>query len=133
MSLNVFSFSGRLTDTPTVKELKEHTLYNFSIAVNNYAGKDKEYDVFFVECSLWGDRGKFLLRLDKGAEMSVSGKLTVRKWTNKEGVEKTIIGCNVNDYEVHTKPKTDSGVVPKSRIRTEPVEEEKVEDEDIPF
>lgn len=137
MSLNIFTFSGRLTDTPKVREVNDKNVYNFNVAVNNYAGKDKEQDTFFVECTIWGDRGKYLAKFDKGAEISVTGKLSLRKWEGKDGSEKTSLGCFVSDYEVHSKIEEEKKPRTKlsSKPRNEPVEEENTDEDedDVPF
>lgn len=132
MNVNVFSFSGRLTKAPQAKQVNDRLVHTFSVAVNSYAGKDKDQDVFYVNCTIWGDRGKYLAKFNKGVEVTITGKLIVSKWTTKDGAEKTVLGCIVNDYDVHAK-----APVEQPSVRTVPStsseENDNEDDDDVPF
>lgn len=67
-----------------------------SFSVADSQGKDKE--TLWFDCSLWGKRADSLAPyLRKGTRVTVVGTLTMRAWTNKEGIEKTTPSVRVTD------------------------------------
>ena len=130
--LNVFSCSARLVDTPTIREVNDSEVTNFTIAINNYTGKDKPDEAFFVDCDVWGSRGKLVSKLDKGASIMVSGRLSVRKYKDKNGTDRSQLKLFVNDYSVPPKASANNKKDSKPKAVVEDVQEESEED-DIPF
>lgn len=145
MNINVWTFSGRLTRTPILRVVGDKNVCNFSVAINEYAGKDKENSALFVECNVWGGQAAYLAKFDKGDEITVTGQVTQRLWQTKEGVERITLGCRVNNYHIHATPgeiAVDEEEKPKEpekqRARVKPVakavvETEDEDEEDIPF
>ena len=129
--MNVWTISGRLTKQPQMKTVGDSELCSFSVAIN-----ETKDSTMFVDCDWWGSQGKFMTQLVKGTYVTVMGRLTQRKWTTKEGAEKTVIGCRVDRVTVGGKsdvaqPQTVQSD-PKPRREAEVVVEEPEED-DIPF
>ena len=124
--MNVWIFTGRLTKQPVSKQVGNNMVYNFSVAINK--GKDK--DPIYAECDWWGDRGKYITSFDKGSLVTVHGELSPRKWTTKDGVEKTVLGCRVNDVSGLAVTKAERV---EQEARPEPEAVEEPEEDEIPF
>jgi single-strand DNA-binding protein len=134
MSFNKFTFTGRLTSDVKQRVVGDNTVYGFGVAINQYQGKDKEEETLFVDCNLWGDtRGKYLSRFGKGTQILGSGRLSLRSYIAKDGSEKTVLNCRIDEYEVFDKPpEQEKPTRTRTADPTEPKVEE-VEEEDIPF
>ena len=86
MSNNI-SLVGRLGSEPELKTVGNYTVLEFNLA-NNCGFGEKQVTNWF-RCTIWGTRGEKLKEyLSKGKEVFVTGELSLRKYTNKEGVEK---------------------------------------------
>lgn len=126
--MNIWIIGGRLTKDPVGRTVGDKEIYNFSIAVN----KTKD-STLFVECDFWGSRGRFLTKLAKGTYLTVQGEFKKRVWTTKEGVEKTVIGCNVDNVFLGNKS-DNAPKRPEPEVRVEqPIDNNEAEEDDIPF
>lgn len=68
----------------------------FSLAENTY--QNGEQTAQFYDCQLWGERGQKLAQyIQKGGNATVTGSLQIRKYTDRQGTERTAIEINVND------------------------------------
>lgn len=68
----------------------------FNLAINSGYG-EKQITTFY-RCSLFGKRAETLApMLLKGNKIGVTGEITNRPYTNKEGVEKYSLELRVND------------------------------------
>lgn len=87
MSLNVIALCGRMVRDPEVKNVAGKSCANFTIAVDrNYRGADKEKITDFFDCTAWRQTADFVGRYcRKGREVTVSGSMESRKWTDKDG------------------------------------------------
>lgn len=94
--LNLCQFIGRLGKDPETRFMPSgDAVTNFSLAVG-WKGKEKE-GTEWVRCSTYGKlaeiAGKYL---EKGKQCYVSGRMTTRKWTDKDGVERYSTEINVD-------------------------------------
>ncbi len=91
---------GRLTSDPEVKALpNDNSVANFSIAVNEYQGKDKPELTFFADCTLFGNRTKGLRDYaKKGDQILVEGKLRKDSW-EKDGEKRSKVYVLVDDFK----------------------------------
>lgn len=94
--MNVFCFSGNITkdidlrSTTTGKQVA-----NFGIAINE--GKDK---TLFLNCVAWDKTGELISQYcKKGDRLSGSGKIDIRKWTDKEGKDQWTTEIIVNQFD----------------------------------
>lgn len=64
-------------------------ILNFSIPVESGYGDNKK--TFWLNCAVFGKQaeGKLVEYLKKGQEVAVSGELSLREWTDKQGQIKT--------------------------------------------
>lgn len=93
-SLNQCNFVGNLGRDPETKYTPDgDAVTNFSIACSESwkdknSGEKKE-NTEWVRCVAWRQLGEICGQyLKKGSQVFVSGKLTTRKWKDKEGVER---------------------------------------------
>ena len=85
--LNRCEFIGRLGKDPEVRYTADsNAICNFSIAVG-YKSKDKE-TTEWVRITAFGKlAGICADYLKKGSQVFVAGRMTTRKWQNKDGVD----------------------------------------------
>ncbi|ABR91441.1 single-strand DNA-binding protein [Janthinobacterium sp. Marseille] len=78
---------------------------------------DKKTTNWFA-CQIWGKRGEALApHLTKGQQVTVFGQLTLREWTNKDGVKAISPDIRVDEIELQggkqsTAPAKDGGSAP---------------------
>ena len=83
---NNLSLVGRVGKDSELKQVGQHQLLEFSLAGDTGFG-DKKVTSWF-NCAIWGERAeKIQGYITKGKQVYVSGELTLRKYTTKEGKE----------------------------------------------
>jgi single-strand DNA-binding protein len=125
--MNVITIAGQLGRAAEVKHLNSgDAICNFSIA--DSMGKDK--GTIWWNCSLFGKRAESLAPyLVKGQAVTVSGTITEREWTDKEGAKRKSMDVRVNDVALQG-GRRDSEE-PRQEARERVVEP--IVDEDLPF
>ncbi len=97
MSNNI-SFVGRLGSDPELKHVGDYTVLELNVA-NNTGFGDKKITNWF-RCTIWGNRGEKLQSfLSKGKQVFITGELSLRKFTNNDGVEKTSAEVKVDQLD----------------------------------
>jgi single-strand DNA-binding protein len=93
--MNSITVAGQLGKDSEVRFLPNgETACSFSVADSQ--GKDK--DTIWWACSLYGKRAESLSQyLTKGQAVTVTGTVTQRKYTDKNGQERTSMDLRVND------------------------------------
>lgn len=96
--MNSCNLVGRLTHDPELKATPNGvSVCSFSIAVNRPRVKDT---TDFLNCVVWRQGAEYLAKFGhKGSLVAVSGTLTSRKYTDKEGNNRTtfeVIADNVS-------------------------------------
>ena len=88
--LNNVTLVGRLTRDPEIRQTNNGTsVGNFTIA-NDYGVLNGEKQTLFINVSLFGKQTETLAKFfAKGNLIGVTGRLTQRKYTNRDGVEVT--------------------------------------------
>lgn len=120
--LNNVSLIGRTTADPDITRVKNSDILNFSLAVNT--GKE---EVSFINCVAFDKTANIINdNVAKGDNLGVSGFLRQRKWTTKEGVEKSTFEVVVQSLHLLGGAKKED---PVPDAAFPPVEEAK---EDIP-
>lgn len=118
--INVCTFTGRLVKDAEVKETANGSKFmTFTLAVSTYAGKDKEEETSFFDFTS-GATGAAKY-LTKGGAITVTATAKQRKYTDKDGNNRTTISFNAKEFTLPAKAKSDEPA--------EPV----MYDEDIPF
>lgn len=104
--LNLCVFVGRLGKDPELKHMQSgDAVCNTSIAVgrrwkDKSSGEMKEQTTW-VPLAFWGKSAELLGQYaKKGAQIRVTGELTVRKYTDKENMERTVTEIRVTDFQL---------------------------------
>lgn len=100
--LNHITVMGRLTRDPELRHTGSNIpVASFTVAVDrdiaNKQTGEKETD--FIDCNAWRNTAEFVSKyFTKGRMAVVSGRLQMRKWTDKDGNKRTsaeIVADNV--------------------------------------
>ena len=116
--MNNWSFTGRLGRDAEVRFMPNgDAITGFSVAVDFGYGDKK--GSMWPRCTMFGKRGEAVAPyLKKGAQVAISGELSERKWTNKEGVEQVSLELRVNDLTLVGAKQEQSAPVAKSKPQT---------------
>lgn len=90
--MNQIVIMGRLTADPELKETTSgKSVTSFSVAVQrDYANEQKEREVDFIPVVAWRSTAEFVCRyFAKGQMIALTGRLQSRKYTDKEGNNRT--------------------------------------------
>lgn len=128
--MNNLTIAGQLGRDAEVRFLPNgDPVANFSIADSQ--GKDK--DAIWWNCQLFGKRAESLGQyLVKGQSVTITGSVSQRKYTDKNGVEKISTDVRVNDVALQggRKENTAPQQAPKPKNQSRSFEDM---DDDVPF
>lgn len=98
--LNQCNFIGRLGRDPETRYMASgDAVCNFSLAVG-WKSKDKE-GTEWVRCTAFGKLAEIAAQyLHKGKQCYVSGRMTTRKWTDKDGNDRYTTEINVDRLQL---------------------------------
>lgn len=103
----------------------------FSFALTSGYG-DKQITTW-LNCNVWGKRGETLApMLLKGTKIGITGELTNRPYTAKDGAEKHSLEVRVSDVTLLGKPSGESVSVQPKTSKTNDQSND-VDSEEIPF
>lgn len=140
--LNSISMVGRLTRDPELKQTQSgNQVGSFAIACDDKPGPNGEKQVVFINCSIFGKGADVLVKFfRKGNLIGIVGRLTQRKYQNRDGVEVTSTEILVNqiefvesakDREAQQPAQPAQAAAPAAPVVTgKPLD---VQDEDLPF
>lgn len=85
--LNRIILIGRLTRDPEMRTVGEHTVANFSLAVDRpFANQQGEREADFIDCVAWRKLGETVgNHLTKGRLVAVEGRLQIRSYEAQDG------------------------------------------------
>lgn len=107
--LNTCTFVGRLGADPELKVTPDgNIVVTFRMAVNNYVkgakdrnGKVTNQEPMWLRCEIWGQRAEFVEKYAlKGMQVTVSGSLRNRSYTDRDGNERTSLELRLTDINV---------------------------------
>ncbi len=91
--LNHIVIMGRLTQDPELRRTQSGlAVASFTLAVDrDFQSKDaQEKETDFINCVAWRSTAEFVCKhFSKGKPMAVSGRLQIRKYTDKDGNKRT--------------------------------------------
>jgi single-strand DNA-binding protein len=127
--MNSLTIAGQLGRDAEVRFLPNgDAVANFSIADSQ--GKDK--DAIWWNCQLFGKRAESLAQyLTKGQAVTITGSVSQRKYTDKNGVEKISTDVRVNDVALQGGRK--EGAAPQAQTPKPQSKGFEDMDDDIPF
>lgn len=128
--MNSITVAGQLGRDAEVKYLQNgDALCSFSVA--DSAGRDK--GTIWWNCSIYGKRAESLAPyLTKGQSVTVAGVVSQRKWTDKEGQERTSMDVRVGEIALQGGRRDEQQEAPRAK----PAQRSIPEDDDsdpIPF
>lgn len=89
--LNHITIMGRLTRDPEMRRTGSGVaVTSFTIACDrDFSGKGSEKETDFIDVTAWRNTAEFVNSyFNKGRMAVVSGRLQIRKWTDKNGTER---------------------------------------------
>lgn len=108
-NINLFVVTGRIGRDAELKFTPNgKAVVDFSIAVNDYAGKEKGEVTNWFNCVMFG-REKVVNFLSKGSLVTISGKLKQETWEAKDGTKRSAVKLIVNDLQLPPKDSGNSG------------------------
>ena len=114
--MNSVMLKGNLGNAPEVKSVgaQGKTVATFSIAVNEYKGKDdngqSKYATFWVRVVCWGWLADKVSSLQKGDSVVVNGRLSIRSWEDKDGQKRTATEVVADDvHKLQKSPRAIGG------------------------
>ena len=125
--MNSITVVGSLGRDAEVKYLANgDAICAFSVA--DSAGRDK--GTIWWSCSIYGKRAESLgPYLKKGQAVTVAGSVSQRKWTDKEGQEKTSMDVRVSEIALQGGRREEDAPKPKPRQQEIPEDD----NDPIPF
>lgn len=95
--MNSWQFTGNLgRDAETRFTPGGDAIVQFSVGVKS--GYGDKATTTWARCSMWGKRGEAVAQyLTNGQLVGISGEVTMREFTNKEGAKQSSLEVRVND------------------------------------
>lgn len=131
---NSISFTGRLGKDPELKQVGQSDMLEFN--VGNSVGWGERKTTNWFRCSLWGKQAISMQpHLEKGKEIFISGELTAREYTTKDGQIKTSLEVKVCNIDFVGGKKSDGGEYKKDSQQSKPqqMRQEPEDSGDLPF
>lgn len=116
--MNKIILIGNVGHTPDVKMVGEAKVANFSLGVTErgYTKKDGtkvEDKTDWFNCQVWRGQAEVVEKyVKKGDKLLIEGKMTSRKYTGNDGVEKMAWEVAVSNIELLTPKSASSGSAP---------------------
>lgn len=135
--LNRVDMMGRLCSDPEIRRTTSGVaVTNFTIACDRDFGNNGEKETDFVEVVCWRNTAEFVSKyFSKGRMAVVSGRLQMRKWTDKNGnnrVTAEIVADNVY-FGDSKQTATDNSVAPSFAAPAQDFNMLEGEDVGLPF
>ena len=129
--MNTLIIAGTLTRDAELKYLPNgDPIANFSIA-DNQGGRDKQ--AIFWNCGLYGKRAESLSQyLTKGQAVTVTGSVSEREWTSKDGEKRKSMDVRVNDIALQG-GRRDTEPQQERRQAPAPAPADNFDSDEIPF
>lgn len=116
--MNNITMLARLTQAPEVNQLPNgDEVLNIRLAADSkrYDKNTKRYKPFFVDASMYGERGvKLVPYLQKGKQIYVSGSMVTEVWEAKDGSKRFKPVFDIDNLRFvsgsQDEPKQDAGV-----------------------
>lgn len=132
---------GRLTADLELKQTQNGiSVASFSIACNRPYNKDKEREADFINCVAWRGTAEFISKyFRKGNAIGVDGSIQTRKYTDKNGNNRTATEVLINNAFFVESKTSQGGSQNTTQAFAEPVSEtidgfaELGNDDDLPF
>lgn len=142
-SLNQINLIGRVGHTPEIKITSQTTICNFTLAVDDRIKVNDQWtdQTEWFRCTAFGKTADVMTKyVKKGSLIFVSGKMKSRKYTAKDGTEKTAWEVTVNTLQLldpksegEEQPTEAQTTAPAPAAQPTPKPESSGEDDELPF
>ena len=133
MAFNLVVLTGRLTQDVELRVTPNgKSVCTFNIAVDRGYGENKETD--FLTCVAWDKKAEFISKyFFKGSEIGIEGNIQTRKYTDKNGNNRTAFEIKVNNTQFIGGKKAEADPLIEFSQKVEQFEELGGADNDLPF
>ena len=142
-SLNQIFLIGRVGHTPEIRIAGQSTICNFTLAVNDRVKVNDQWtdQTEWFRCTAFGKTADVIAKyVKKGSLIFVSGKMKSRKYTAKDGTEKTSWEVTVSTLQLldpksegEEQPTEAQTTAPAPAAQSTPKPESSDEDDELPF
>lgn len=127
--MNSITIAGSLGRDAELKTVGKDSVLSFSVADS----QGKEKPAIWWNCQLWGKRAESLQQyLVKGQAVAVSGSVSEREWTDKEGNPRKSLDVRVNDVALQGGKREESRPMSQRAPSPAPRPSRDFEDADLP-
>lgn len=99
--LNSVNLQARLCADAELHQTKEGTAVTTARVAWSFNAGDDNHETVFIDATIWGARAEaFVKYTHKGSQVLLSGRLSQRAYTNKDGKQVTVTEIRVNDFEL---------------------------------
>lgn len=132
--MNNITIAGQLGKDSELKQVGQEQVLSFSVADS----QGREKPTIWWNCQLWGKRATSLQQyLTKGQAVTVSGSVSQRTYTDKNGQEKVSQDVRVNDVALQGGKREEAPRAPQPATRQAPKAQnsgfDDFPDSDVPF
>lgn len=101
MALNTCVLMGRLTKDAELRQAKDITVVNFTLAVDKPYNKNNDHpEANWIDCVAFGKTAEFISKyFHKGSKFAVTGRLQTRTYENKNGAKIKVTEVVVESVE----------------------------------
>lgn len=88
--INQVSISGNVGNQPEFTCFESGSMVvNFSVALKEWAGKEKGEQTLWIDCRAWGQKAEFIAEYAKsGSFVAIGGRLAVDKYKAQDGTNR---------------------------------------------
>lgn len=117
--MNRITFTGRIVADAELRFVPDGTaVSNFRVASDVGFGDKKVTN--WLNCQVWGKRAKSIKPLlIKGQQLTCFGSLTLREWTDRDGIKKVSPDIRIDDIELMGGKQTQANNSPTDQPRKE--------------
>lgn len=129
---------GRITRDPELrKTANDYSVVNFTIALDNYAGRGQEPTTSFIPCVVWGTIAENTAKyVRKGQLLGIDGKLQQRSYERRDGTRASVVEV-ICDSVQFLEPRRGGGgqdtYTPDYQDDSQNLETVDILDNDLPF
>ena len=128
--MNNITVAGQLGKDSELKTVGQDQVLSFSVADS----QGREKPTIWWRCQLWGKRATSLQQyLTKGQAVTVSGSVSQRTYTDKDGQEKTSQEIRVNDVALQGGKRQEGQEAPKQTQKPQASGFDDFPDSNVPF
>ena len=117
MTINSVCITGRLTKDPIIrKTANDKSVASFSIAVDKPTKSGETSEVSFFDCVAWGLAADWIASdCSKGTKIAINGRLDQRRYTDKNGNNRSTVEIIVDRYDAMTSKASRNTAAPASQ------------------